>query len=35
MMIFTLPKPLLDNDQVFSRLIVGGFSASAGTVPDT
>jgi uncharacterized membrane protein YeaQ/YmgE (transglycosylase-associated protein family) len=32
MMIFTLPKPLPDNDQVFSWLIVGGFSAWGGIV---
>lgn len=32
MMIFTLPKPLPDNDQVFSWLVVGGFSAWGGIV---
>jgi hypothetical protein len=32
MMIFTLPKPLPDNDRVFSWLIVGGFSAWGGIV---
>jgi len=31
-MIFTLPKPLSDNDRVFSWLIVGGFSAWGGFV---
>lgn len=32
MMISTLPKPLPDNDLVFSWLIVGGFSAWGGIV---
>lgn len=32
MMIFTLPKPLPDNDRVFSWLVVGGFSAWGGIV---
>lgn len=32
MMVFTLPKPLPDNDRVFSWLIVGGFSAWGGIV---
>ena len=32
MMIFTLPKPLPDNEQVFSWLVVGGFSAWGGIV---
>ncbi len=31
-MIFTLPKPLPDNDHVFSWVIVGGISAWGGIV---
>ena len=32
MMIFTLPKPMPDDDRIFSWLIVGGFSAWGGIV---